>query len=115
MNMKNIGFYGGDLRLKKRNIKNDFREITRTDIDSTDFHVVLKNDLFLSETNLNLNENKIVFAVISQVMKADTVLPWFSIKTKDLCKLCNFDENNIYKILKNIRENICTKILKMNN
>ena len=113
--MKNIGFYGGDLRLKKRNIKNDFREITRTDIDSTDFHVVLKNDLFLSETNLNLNENKIVFAVISQVMKADTVLPWFSIKTKDLCKLCNFDENNIYKILKNIRENICTKILKMNN
>ena len=86
------------------------RKITRKQVEHSICHVTQANDMFEYKTDLTLNENKIVFAIIAQILKYDKEIPWYRVKTVDLCKLCKFDEHNGQRILEEIKKEICQKV-----
>ena len=87
-----------------------FRRITRTQAERSICYVTQANDMFAYETNLSLNENKIVFAIIAQILKYDKEIPWYKVNTVDLYKLCKFDGHNSHRILEEIAREICQKV-----
>lgn len=104
------------LRPKKQNEKNKvLRMITKKDVDSISLQVTQTNNMFVYETNLSLNENKIVYAIISRVLQHDEKIPWCLIKTEDLCELCKFDKHNISRMLKEISRTILHKVFFVPN
>ena len=94
-------------KTKKKKI---VRKITRKQAEHSICHVTQANDMFEYKTDLTLNENKIVFAIIAQILKYDKEIPWYRVKTIDLCKLCKFDEHNGQRILEEIKKEICQKV-----
>lgn len=104
-------------RVKKQENKNKGndkekikRNITRLNIDHTLCHVTQSNNMFMYETNLSLNENKIVYGIIAQILSCDKEIPWYTINTANLCRLCGFDTHSISRIMKDISREICTKV-----
>ena len=88
-----------------------FRQITRKKAEQSICHVTQDNDMFQCKTDLTSNENKIVFAIIAQILKHDEEITWYKVNTVDLCKLCKFDEhNNSHHILNEIAREICQKV-----
>ena len=87
-----------------------FRRITRTQAERSICYVTQANDMFEYKTDLTLNENKIVFAIIAQILKYDKEIPWYRINTVDLCKLCKFDGHNSHRLLDEIAREICQKV-----
>lgn len=88
----------------------DYRHISRLNVDHTLCHVTQSNNMFVYETNLSLNENKVVYGIIAQILRHDKEIPWYRINTADLCKLCGFDKNNMSRTMKEISREICTKV-----
>ena len=99
-----------DNKDNKDNKEKIYRKITSRQVEHVVCHVTQANDMFVYETDLSLNENKIVFAIIAQILKYDKEIPWYQINTVDLCKLCKFDLNHSHRILEEIGREIRNKV-----
>ena len=52
------------------------RIVRKQDIDHVDYNVVSSNTLILSSSLLSINEAKIIYATIAQVLQSDKKLYW---------------------------------------
>lgn len=92
-----------------KDIEINSRGITKQDIDHVDFKVTQDNQLIECFSDLTLDENKIIFATIAQVLKDDKDLVWIKFSTSQIVNMCNLNKDNIYKKLKQIKKSILNK------
>lgn len=93
----------------------EIRQITMEDISSIPFNVTQSNDMFVAQTNLTLNEMKLIFAIISQINIYDKEIPWVSMSSGSLAHLCEFTRGNSWRTLKEICETIGKKLVLVRN
>lgn len=100
---ENIDFY----------IKNA-KPVYQNDLEHIDFNVVQANSLIESKHNLELNEHKIINAVIAQIKQYDKVIDTFEFTFSQLQEICHFEERNIKRTLSRVCDNLMDKKFYIN-
>lgn len=86
------------------------REITF----NTDNYVVMANNMVLhSASNLSLNELKLLRLIIMQSRKGDKELFEFDLAAKDLCKLLDIKNKDMYKRLDTMTTHIMQEVVRI--
>lgn len=104
----------------KKVIENDLQEqpvfsILNNDLEHIDFNVVQSNSLIEAKHDLELNEHKIINAVISQIKQYDQKINTFEFTFSQLCELCNFEERNLKRTLHRVCLNLMSKTFYLND
>ena len=85
------------------------RIVRKQDIDHVDYNVVSSNTLILSSSLLSINEAKIIYATIAQVLQSDKKLYWCKFTPKQLQEICNLNKDNLYRDLKRLNKSLMQK------
>lgn len=91
------------------------KPVLDNDLEHIDFNVVQANSLIASKHDLELNEHKIINAVIAQVKQYDQEINTFEFSFSQLQELCNFDGHNIKRTLHRVCLNLMSKTFYLND
>ena len=75
--------------------------------------ITQSNKLIESRYNLNITEQRLILAMISMINPDDEDFREYNIKIATLNKVLGLKSKNIYSEIKNITENIMTKVIKI--
>ena len=98
--MENLSFIPETVETKIINLQ---------DVEHVDYNVVRSNDLIVSSSKLSINEAKVIYTVIAQILKSDKLTYWYSFTTKQLQTLCNLNEGNIRRDLLKLKDSLMDK------
>lgn len=91
--------------------KNEVIKINKGVIDSNNSIVKKSNTLVAAKCGLNINEQKILYKVISQIRIDDKDFKDYVIKTADLIKFIGTNSQTIYRDLKQYTQNLLKEVL----
>ena len=100
---------------RERTIAEIEKNINRREITfNTDNYVVMSNNMVLhSASNLTLNELKLLRLIIMQTQKGDNELLEYELSAKDLCKLLEIKNKDMYKRLDTMTTHIMQEVVRI--
>ena len=100
---------------RERTLEEIEKNIHRREITfNTDNYVVMANNMVLhSASNLSLNELKLLRFIIMQTQKGDKELLEYELTAKELCKLLDIKNKDMYKRLDTMTTHIMQEVVRI--